>query len=307
MRVGVVVDSACDLPAEYLEQQGIEVLPINLQLGGERSLDVRDPHATIDFYTRYATKRQPAQTAPPTTEQIITALSERAATHFDRLLVVTISSTRSKIYEHITKAQLPLLHALRQKRNREQIKGSFFLRVHDSKTLFTGQAVLVHEMLRLLCEEQLEFEELCRRADALSERIHAYLIPRDLYYVRNRSSQKGESSVGWLRYQAGTLLDIKPIIRAHQGDTEAVMTARGFDQAIEKLLAVAVDAIEKGLKVNAIALSYAGDPKEMARHPLIRRFHDYALGNGIELLESVMSTTAGVHVGPGALSLAYAV
>ncbi len=306
MRVGVVVDSACDLPAEYLQQQDIEVLPINLQLGEAHSLDVRDPRATIDFYARYAAGRQLAETSPPTTDQIIAALTERAATRFDRLLLVTISSTRSKIFEHVTKAQIPLLHAMRQKRAQEQIKGSFFLRVHDSKTLFTGQAVLVHEMLRLLREERLGFEELCRQADGLSERVHAYLIPHDLYYVRNRASQKGESSVSWLRYQAGSLLDIKPVIRAHRGETEAVMTARGFDRAVEKLLDVATDAITKGLKINAVALSYAGDPKELAKHDQIRRFCDFAYRSGVEVLESVMSTTAGVHVGPGAFSLAYA-
>ena len=307
MRVGVVVDSACDLPVEYLKQQDIEVLPINLQLGAEQLLDVRDPRATIDFYSRYASKRQYAQTAPPTTEQIIAALSERAANRFNRLLIVTISSTRSKIFEHLTNAQLPLLNAIRQKRKQEQLKGSFFLRVHDSKTLFTGQALLVYEMVRLLRDERLDFDELCRQADALSDYIHAYLVPRDLYYVRKRASQKGESSVGWLRYQAGSLLDIKPIIRAHQGATETVMTARGFNNAIEKLLEVATVAIGKGLKINAIALSYAGDPREMAKHPQIRRFSKYALAKGIEVLESVMSPTAGVHVGPGALSLAYAV
>jgi DegV family protein with EDD domain len=307
MRVGVVVDSACDLPAEYLKQEDIEVLPINLQLGKEELLDIRDPRATIDFYSRYATKRHRAQTAPPTTGQIIEALLESAANRYDRLLIVTISSTRSKIFEHVVDAQLPLLNAVRQTRKEEEIKGSFFLRVHDSKTLFTGQAVLVREMVRLLREERLEFDELCRRADVLSDSIHAYLVPHDLYYVRKRASQKGEKSVGWLSYQAGTLLDIKPIIRAHQGDTETVMTARGFDNAIEKLLELATAAIDKGLKINTIAMSYAGNPKKMTKHPLIRDFVHHARGQGIEVMESVMSTTAGVHVGPGALSLAYAV
>jgi hypothetical protein len=45
----------------------------------------------------------------------------------------------------------------------------------------------------------------------------------------------------------------------------------------------------------------------MIKHPQIRDFSDYARGKGIEVLESVMSTTAGVYVGPGSLSLAYAV
>jgi DegV family protein with EDD domain len=307
MRVGVVIDSACDLPAVYLKEQNIEVLPINLQLGEESLLDVRDPTATIDFYSRYATKRLAAQTSPPTTEQIISTLSERAASDFNRLLIVTISSTRSKIFDHVTNAQLPILNRVRQKRKLDQVKGSFHLRIHDSKTLFTGQAVLVHEMIRLLREEKLDFDELCRQADRLSDSIHAFLIPRDLYYVRKRASQKGENSVSWLRYKAGTLLDIKPIIRAHQGNTETMMTARGFDMAIEKLLQIAITAIDKGLKIKVIALSYAGDPEEISNHTQIRKFSDYAHSKGIEVMTSVMSTTAGVHVGPGALSLAYAV
>ncbi len=307
MRVGVVIDSACDLPAEYLKEQNIEVLPVNLQLGKEKSLDVRDPAATIDFYTRYASKRQHAETNPPTVEQIVTMLSDCAACNFDRLLIITISSTRSKIFEQVSNAQLPLLNKVRQKRKLDQIKGSFFLRVHDSKTLFTGQAVLVHEMVKLLEDESLDFDDLCSQADKLSDSIHAYLIPNDLYYVRKRASQKGEKSVSWLRYTAGTLLDMKPVIRAHQGNTDTVMTARGFDNAIEKLLEIATEAIDKGLKTSAISLSYAGDPNIIRKHPQISTFSKYAHDKGIKVMTSVMSTTAGVHVGPGALSLAYAV
>jgi DegV family protein with EDD domain len=307
MRIGVVVDTTCDLPADYLKQHDIEVLPFNLQLGEEQLLDKRIPLETVDFYSRYTTKSLRAQTTPPTTKQIITSLSERAIKRFDRLLIVTISSTRSKLFENLNNAQLPLLNALRQKRKEAQIHRSFFFRVHDSKTLFTGQAVLVHEIVRLLHEKNLDFDELCRSADVLSERIHAFLVPRDLYYVRKLASQKGEKSVSWFRYQAGTLLDIKPIIRAHQGDTETFTTAKGFDKAIEKLLKIAVAAIDKGLKTNTISLSYAGDPTEMIIHPQIRKFTKYARSKGTEVLNSVMSTTAGVHVGPGAFSLAYAI
>lgn len=77
--------------------------------------------------------------------------------------------------------------------------------------------------------------------------------------------------------------------------------------AIEKLLQIAITAIDKGLKIKVIALSYAGDPEEISNHTQIRKFSDYAHSKGIEVMTSVMSTTAGVHVGPGALSLAYAV
>ncbi len=307
MRVGVVIDSACDLPAEYLNEQNIGVLPVNLQLGKDATIDVRNPIETVDFYSRYATNRQSAVTTPPSTEQIVEWLSEYAANQFDRLLIITISSTRSKIFEQVINSQLPLLNKVRQLRKRDQMKGSFFLRVHDSKTLFTGQAVLVHEMVRLLRNESIDFDDLCREADMLSDCIHAYLIPKDLYYVRKRASQKGEKSVSWLRYRAGTLLDMKPIIRAHQGNTDTVTTARGFDKAVEKLTQITMAAIDKGLKTSAIAISYAGDPKVIASHAQMRVLAKYAHKKGIEVMTSVMSTTAGVHVGPGALSLAFAV
>lgn len=306
MRIGVAVDSACDLPAGYLARHGIGVLPINLYLGNEHLLDARDPQTTIDFYARYASKRQNAHTEPPTIEQIVESLLESAAGQVDRLLFVSVSSTRSKIFERVTEARLPLINAALQKRRREEIEGPFFMRVHDSRTLFTGQAVLVSEMVRLLRDEALGFDELCSRADELSGSICAYLIPRDLYYVRARARQKGENSVSWFGYQAGSLLNIKPIIRMSRGDTETIATARGFDHALEKLLEIAAAAIERGLKTNTVVLSYAGDPTQMSEHRLIREFKNHAVEQGVEVLEAIMSTTAGVNVGPGAISLAYA-
>jgi fatty acid-binding protein DegV len=92
-------------------------------------------------------------------------------------------------------------------------------------------------------------------------------------------------------------LNIKPIIGMSQGDTETIATARGFDHAVEKLLQIAAAAIDSGLQTDTVVLSYAGDPwvQEPCRQ---------ARGKA---LESSMSTTAGVNVGPAAISLAYAV
>lgn len=306
MRIGVAIDSACDLPAEYLKQHNVMVLPINLHLGDEHMLDVRDPQVTIDFYARYASKYEQAYTEPPSTDQIIGSLLDEAASRFDRLLIVTVSSTRSKVYERISAAQLPLMNAVLKKRRQERIEGSFLLHIHDSKTLFTGQAVMVHTILRLLRKKEMDFDVLCRRADQLCNHIRAYLIPNDLYYVRNRCRQKGENSVSWFSCQAGTLLDIKPIIRMHQGDSETVTTARGFDNAVEKLVKITLVAISHGLKANTVVISYAGDLAELRKHKSIRKLRSYAADKGVEVLESVMSTTAGVNVGPGAISLAYA-
>ena len=46
MRIGLVVDSACDLPQSFIEQHGIVILPITLHLGDRDEIDTRDPEKT---------------------------------------------------------------------------------------------------------------------------------------------------------------------------------------------------------------------------------------------------------------------
>ena len=50
MRIGLVVDSACDLPQSFIEQHGIVILPITLHLGDRDEIDTRDPEKTQRFY-----------------------------------------------------------------------------------------------------------------------------------------------------------------------------------------------------------------------------------------------------------------
>jgi fatty acid-binding protein DegV len=142
--------------------------------------------------------------------------------------------------------------------------------------------------------------------ETFSQDVHAYLVPQDLYYVRSRAHQKGDKSVGWFKYQMGTMLDIKPILKAYRGETEAVDTVRGFDGAMKKLFGMATDAIEKGLLTKVVCMSYAGNPEDVKNFPGYDEFVKVAHANKVETLLSVMSTVAGIHVGPGAFSLAYA-
>ena len=50
MRIGIVVDSTCDLPESYFEKNNIQILPISIRLGDELLVDKRDAQATRRFY-----------------------------------------------------------------------------------------------------------------------------------------------------------------------------------------------------------------------------------------------------------------
>jgi DegV family protein with EDD domain len=307
MRFGIVIDSACDLPRSYIEKHHLEILPISLQFGDRTFRDVRDPEETMAFYKRYlAEKDVDAETAPLSVDEIKDLFLDEFVLKYDKVLVVTVASSRSPIFENATKASFAILSGYKERRKQAGIEGPFSLRVVDSKTLFTGQAVLVHEAVRLLEEEHLSFDKLRPAIEKLSQHVHAYLVPQDLYYVRNRARKKGDRSVSWLSYQLGSMLDVKPILQAYRGETNAVKKVQGFDTAIREVFDMAREQIDRGLRVNAICMSYAGNPDVIRKHPEYIRFAQDAESAGVELLLSVMSTTAGINVGPGAFALAYA-
>lgn len=306
MRTGVVIDSACDLPQAYIQSHGIHIMPINLHFGYDIFKDVRDPEATQAFYRKYLTEKTlDAETAPFSVEQIRAMFLDELVLKYDRVLVVTISQARSAIFANATEASFGILKQYRERRQKAGMSGSFYLSVLDSKTLFAGQGVLVHEAIRLLEEQNFSFGALRNVTDQLSQQVHGYLVPEDLFYLRYRGSKKGEKTVGLLSYHFGSLLDIKPIIGFHQGESQVVAKERGFDQAMIKLFEIARQAIDGGLATRIINTSYAGDPEVIRRKRAFVDFERYANAHGITVLLSVMSTTAGVNVGPGAFALAY--
>lgn len=306
MRVGIVIDSACDLPLSFIQQHNLQIMPINLVFGDEIFIDERNPDETIEFYKRYLKERNlDAQTQPFSVEQITNLFLDRLVLNYDRVLVITITGSRSQIFENATKASFAVLSGYKDRRTKAGVEGAFALRVVDSKTLFTGEAVLVHEAVRLLEEENVPFDRLRPAVDALSKHVHAYLVPNDLYYVRTRARKRGDRSIGLLSYAVGSALDIKPVLKAYRGDTFPVKKLQGFETAVSALFDIAMEAIDKGLETKVVAMSYAGNPEVIKQHPRYKEFSQHAHRHGIELMLSVMSTTAGINVGPESFSLAY--
>lgn len=306
MRTGVVIDSACDLPQSYIQSHGIHIMPINLHFGYDTFRDVRNPEATQAFYRKYLTEKTlDAETAPFSVEQIQAMFLDELVLKYDRVLVITISQARSQIFANATEASFAVLKQYRERRLKAGMTGSFYLNVLDSKNMFAGQGVLVHEAIRLLEQEGLSFGALRNGTEQLSQQVHAYLVPEDLFFLRYRGSKKGEKTVGLFGYHLGSLLDIKPIIGFHQGESRVVAKERGFDHALIKLSEIARQAIGQGLATRIVNTSYAGDLEVIRRKRAFVDLERYANAHGIEVLLSVMSTTAGINVGPGSFALAY--
>ena len=302
----IVIDSACDLSAEFIRDNDIKILPIGIRFGKETFVDRRNEAETIALYKQEFDKRGiDAETVPFSIDQITELLATRIAPKYDGALILTITSTRSPIFQNARKAVFANLSRLKQARLDAGRNEYFSVRVLDSQTLFTGEAIIAHEAVRLV-KEGVPLNKLSTPLEELSKKVYAYLIPRDLYFVHKRAKKKGEKSIGWLQYKIGNMLDVKPVIQAHQGQTEPIMKASGFDGALKKLLEHAMRQIKQGLATQLVAISYAGDLAELKANPAIDQFIGYAKLNKVEVMMSVMSTTAAVNVGIGSFSLAFA-
>lgn len=307
-RIGIVIDSTCDLPRSFIEQHSLEILPGLMRFGHMSYRDLRDPEQTMDLYRRFvAEKNLDITTTPLSTKAIRDLFLDEWALKYDRVLVVTVSSSRSATYEHATQASFMILSGYKERRRAAGLEEQFGLRVVDSQSLFTGEAVIAHEALRVVhSSEGILFDQLRHHVEKFARHVRAFVVPRDLFYVHSRARRKGDKSVGLFKYRMGSLLGLKPILQCYRGKTGSVTNVLGYERAVNRLFGMAIDAIERGLLSQVVCMSYAGNPEVVKSMRGYDAFMRCAASHKVETLLSVMSTTGGIHVGPGAFSLAYA-
>lgn len=304
MRIGLTVDSGCDLPWQFLEENNIFILPISVNINGQLIQDTRDPQQTLSFYrSGVLSKGHDVESIPYSTEQIRSLFLEQVVVNYDFAFIQTITKARSPIYENAHQAMHRILGEYRQRREAAGVSGPFSMRVVDTRTLFTGQGVIAAETMRMI-KAEVPRNELRTRVEALTRQTYGYAVVPDVYYVRERGRKKGDNSVSFLGALMGKALDISPILCGHDGNTFAAAKVRGFEAAVQRLFAYAEQRIEQGLLSPYVCVSYAGDEDLISQLPGFDRLARVAQANNIELLTCMMSTTGGGNIGPGTVSLA---
>lgn len=310
MRIGLVVDSACDLPLEYLQRNRIHLLPITVRIGQAVLADHRNEEATLQFLNTHLAERGfEAETTPFSVQQIRDLFVSEFAIEYDYVFCMTITKTRSPVYENANQASFAILNDYRPVRSAAGINTPFALRVIDTLNLFAAQGITAVEAVRLRDAGE-GAPKIRARLEHLALYTHGYLIPRDLNYLRARTRVRGDRSVSFLSATLGTALDIKPVLHCNRGETGPAAKIKGYENAAQKLLeftarkAGATGA--DGLLTPTVCLSYGGELAELRSLPGYERLRTTCRDNNVELFESVMSLTGMVNVGKGALVVGFA-
>jgi DegV family protein with EDD domain len=306
MRIGLVVDSACDLPGDYLAASGITLLPITVRIGEAMLADQRNEQATLEFlHAQIAERGAEAETIPFTVQQIQDLFLKKLVIDYDYVFCMTITKTRSPIFDNAMQASFAILNEYKPVRAAAGHDTPFALRVIDSQNLFAAQGILPVEAVRLRDAGE-GAPKIRARLENLALHTHGYMVPRDLYYLRARARKKGDRSVGLVSAALGTALDIKPILHANRGETGPVAKAKGFEPAVQKVMEFAGQRVRAGLLTPTLCLSYGGELEEMRALPGYEQLRATCAEHNVEVFESVMSLTGMVNVGKGAMVVGFA-
>ncbi|HCJ65416.1 MAG TPA: EDD domain protein, partial [Alcanivorax sp.] len=183
MRIGLVVDSGCDLPKSFIDEHGILILPVSIRLGDQIIVDERDPERTRQFYaTEASEKAHGAESIPFTMEQIKALFLDKVVVDFDYALVQTVPKSRSPIFTNATEASHAILREYKPIRKQAGVEGPFALRVTDSQTLFAGQGALAAETMRLI-QSGMKITEIRQSVEVLASKATGYAVVPDIYYL----------------------------------------------------------------------------------------------------------------------------
>ena len=306
MRIGIVVDSTCDLPQDFLQDNDIVLLPITVRIGDAVLADHRDEEATLSFLHAHVAERgHEAETTPFSVNQIRDLFLDRLVIDYDHVYCMTITKTRSPIHENAMQASFAILNDYKPVRQAAGHNSPFALRVIDTQTLFAAQGITAVEAVRMRAAGD-NVQHMRTKLEYLASNTHGYMIPRDLYYLRARARTKGDRSVSFLGAALGSALDIKPVLYGHAGRTEPVAKLKGFDNAVEQMFKFAGIRVIAGLLTPTVCLSYGGELDEMRALPGYNRLRDICANNNVDVYESVMSLTGMVNVGKGAVVVGFA-
>lgn len=307
-RVGIVVDSACDIPVELLNTSGaiISVVPINIRIGTETVADTRDTYVLSQFYHDHLNPAAPsdAESVPITEAQFEHWFEANLVEQFDLVFVLTINNARSPIYDNAVAAAARVEARVSADRARQSGLFPFRLRVYNSQNMFAGQAVQALDLLSHL-EKAHGSANLLVRVQELVRNTYTFLVPKDLTYLYKRARLKNENTIGLASYLVGSMLEIRPVLRCYRNESDQAVKVRTYDGALLKMFANAENQVRAGLLSPYICVSYSGDLADVPGLPGFASLKAAATEAGVTIAIAAMGMTGAVNVGAGGVCIGF--
>jgi DegV family protein with EDD domain len=269
MTIRIVTDSTCDLPQDVIEEFGITVVPLYINIDDRGYLDGVDL-TREQFYQQLPDRDPPPTTATPSSESFIQTYKRLAREGASEILSIHISVSLSATVDVARAAA-------------EQV-GSIPVTVFDSRQLSLGTGFLV-ERAAISASNGKSMQEILEILEDQISRTHVFAALETLEFLR-RSGRLNGAIAG-----IGSLLQIKPLLKMYDGapTSERVRTSNGATKRLHELL-------EDKEPIERIALVHThADEKARALLEHVRA----KLPEDIPSVD--ITPVIGAHIGPGAV------
>ncbi|MDR3578173.1 MAG: DegV family protein [Anaerolineaceae bacterium] len=276
-RIALVTDSTCDIPADWIKQYDIRIVPLTIIFGSEQYLEGVELSAE-QFYKRLPTEPHHPTTSQPPPKAFLDAYRQAAQAGADEILTVTISSAMSGTIESARRAaqESPIpVHVLDSKNNSMGLGWQVIAAARSQAAGGDLQAMLA-------------------AAEQVRQNI-AYYITLDTIEYLSKGGRISEAA-SFLN----SVLHIKPLIyvKPETGTVGASFPSRSRKAALEGLYKEFFKHIPANRPLHITVLHNDALPEAQALAERVQG--EYAPK---ELFISIVSPVLGVHTGLRAVAL----
>ena len=274
MGVRVVTDSACDLPDDLIERDGIEVVPLTIRFGKEELVD-RKELSTDEFWRRLADSDVLPETSAPSAGAFEAAFRRQIADGATGIICINLSS---KLSATMQSAQVAA----------QAVQADCPVVVVDSLMVSMGLGSLCLTAARRAADGD-SLESIVANVTDRRNRSKLYGALDTLEFLK-----KG-GRVGNARALLGSMLAIKPVLEVRDGEVEEAGKVRTRSKALRLL----VERVKEGPFENlAVLHGNAPDLNELLDllEPLAP--HD-------EIVVGQIGPVIGTHAGPRVIGVTF--
>ena len=274
MCIKIVTDSTCDLPEDVIKKYDITVIPVYVNLGDHSYRDGVDLDRR-EFYHQLENGLEVPTTSSPSMETFVQTYSQLSSKGAKCILSIHVSSSLSGLYNIASLAGKSIKQIL--------------VKPFDAGQLSVGTGFIV-ETAAKLAQAGTSVNEIVEKIRDIANRTYCFAILDNLNYLR-RSGR-----ISQFKNYLGSILQVKPILRFHQG-VPTIKMVRTNKAALNNLLGSiqSLGSLER-LKVLHID---APDKAEELKQAALQYFPNLSSEAVIDITPAIAT-----HLGPGAVGFA---
>ena len=270
-----VLDSTCDAPAGYFDQDGLYMVPLKVHFGDEMFRDTLDM-THEEFFARLEASEVLPTTSQPTAGEFA-AVYEEAGRSYEHIFSLHISGEMSGTVRAAQQAA-------------EGRKG---VEVYDTRTV-TAAITMLTERLRSRLQAGCSIDEVRAYIERFAAHSTLLIHAATLEYLR-RGGRIGRASS-----LVGGVFDIKPLIAKTEGTLQAYAKVRGQKKAFAAMERYIEETTTPGDEIY-FALIDAVNEQEL---PLIRELIERVRPKARFVCYGKVGAVVGTHIGPGTAAFA---